>query len=459
MQKLQVKLKNTPGNAPQVPCSVSDGLNSLERDSDHRKVLACNSSEVDQLSGKREQDLRVPVINMRGEALMPTTPGMARRLLVSDKAKVVKRAPFVIQLTTATGENKQPVTCGIDMGYEKIGYSCVTDKAELFSGELELDNRTAKRMEERRMYRRNRRNRLWHREPRFDNRKKEKGFLPPSTQRRVDTHIRLVEKLSQWLPITKVRVEVASFDIQKIKNPDIEGKEYQRGSMYGYQNAKEYILAREKGKCQLCGKGWNKKGWHLHHIIPRSKGGTDKPDNLALLHKRCHDKLHEEGLKLKPNKQYKAETFMSTSRWKIVDGLRKRVYTEHTYGYETKMNRLGLGLEKSHINDAFVISGGNGQVRCSKINITQKHRNNRSLGQQRKGFAPSSRKQRYKIQPKDLVKVDGEWKETKGIHCKGSRVVVGGKSVSIKVVDEVYNFGGLQFLPTSKDGGILGGIR
>jgi len=460
MQKLSVKLKNAPGDAPQVPCSVSDGLNREETLSDRRKVLSDNSSEVDQLSGKREQDLRVPVINMRGEALMPTTPGVARRLLVSGKAKVVKRVPFVIQMTNATGENKQAVTCGVDMGYEKIGYSCVTDKSELFAGEVEVDNGTAKRMEKRRMYRRNRRSRMWRREPRFDNRKKDKEWLPPSTQRRVDTHIRLVEKLSQWLPINKVRVEVAKFDIQKIKNPNIEGVEYQQGSMYVYQNTKEYILFREKGKCQLCSNGWKKTDrWQLHHNISRNEGGTNKPDNLALLHKKCHEKLHKKGLKLKPNRQYKAETFMSIARWEIVDGLREKFYTEHTYGYKTKVKRNRLNLEKSHRNDAFVIAGGNGQVRCKELHIVQKHRNNRSLGYQRKGFAPSSRKQRYKIQPKDLVKINGEWKEAKGTHCKGERVLVEGKSVNGKNIEEIYNFGSFQFLSTSKEGSFLGGNR
>ena len=103
------------------------------------------------------------------------------------------------------------------------------------------------------MYRRNRRNKLWYRKPRFLNRKKTKS-LPPSLEHKLDSHLRVVKKVLSFIPISKINVEVANFDIQKIKNPQIESSQYQRGDLYGYQNLKAYLVERESAKCQLCSK-------------------------------------------------------------------------------------------------------------------------------------------------------------------------------------------------------------
>ena len=74
-------------------------------------------------------------------------------------------------------------------------------------------------------------------------------------------------------------------------------------------------------------------------------------------------------------KSFRAETFMSTIRWKLV----RTLGCEYTYGYITKSRRIELKLEKSHVNDAFVIAGGTNQSRTIPITIQQVRRNNRSL--------------------------------------------------------------------------------
>ena len=51
--------------------------------------------------------MRVFVVNMRGEPLMPCSQRKARILLKQNKAKIYKYNPFTIQLTIATGETKQ----------------------------------------------------------------------------------------------------------------------------------------------------------------------------------------------------------------------------------------------------------------------------------------------------------------------------------------------------------------
>lgn len=186
--------------------------------------------------------------------------------------------------------------------------------------------------------------------------------------------------------------------------------------MYGYANLKSYLLTREKGKCQLCGK--SHKGWQTHHIIPRSEGGTNRPGNFALLGKKCHDKLHKQNLHylLKKNKQYKASTFMSI--------IKNRFYKfgfKVIYGYRTFVDRNKLGIEKTHNNDAFVIAGGKIQIRSNVYRIVQKRKNNRVLQKNMKSGI-RIRKQRYSLRPKDLVKLGGKLFEVMGIVNKGTCV-------------------------------------
>jgi len=329
--------------------------------------------------------LRVFVKNQRNKPLMPTTPAKARILLKQGKAKVVKRTPFTIQLLYPTGETKQEITLGVDTGYKFIGLSAVSKKEELFSAQVELRTDISKLLKERRMYRRARRERKTrYRKPRFLNRAnaRKKGRLMPSVQHKLDSHIKLVNKVSELLPISKVRMEIAAFDIQKIKNPEIKGKGYQNGEQKGFSNTREYVLYRDSHKCQLC-KGKSKdKILNVHHIISRIEGGTNQPDNLITLCKTCHSEFHKGivELKAKPKKSFKAETLMSIIRWRIIDQL-KALYidVETTYGYETKEKRLESGIEKSHINDAFVIANGSIQKRNQSYLIKQVRKQNRKL--------------------------------------------------------------------------------
>lgn len=365
--------------------------------------------------------MKVFVLNNDGKPLMPTKPVIARLLLKQDKAKVVNRFPFTIKLTYQSSNYVQDVFLGIDSGYSNIGFSAITNKEELISGEVKLDTNMSNRLTDRAMYRRNKRNRLRYRKPRFLNRTRKEGWLPPSIQRRFDTHISLVNKIKRLLPISKLTVEIANFDIQKLNNPEINGIEYQQGNLYNYQNVRSFLIAREKSKCQLCGKEFIKGDTaHIHHIIQRSKGGTDKPNNLSLLHKKCHEKIHKQGLynKLNKNKQYKESIFMSI----IKNKFRKVLNCFITYGYITFTKRNELTIPKTHNNDAFIISGGDNQERSIVYEIIQKRKNNRCLQLNRNGYKPSIRKQRYSLQPQDLVKIKGEIFVVKGVHSYGKQV-------------------------------------
>ena len=387
MQQLEERNTYTPTDIPHVSGNCDPALNREETLSVPGLKTSSNNSDAALTATEHaEQNMSVSavyVLNMRGKPLMPTSPGKARRLLKGEKARVVKRTPFTIQLNYATGENKQPITLGVDSGYLYVGLSAVTKKKECYSAQVNLQSDMVKLNSERRQYRRARRNRkTWYRQPRFLNRKKPEGWLAPSIQHKLDSHIKLINKVKEILPITKIVIEVAAFDIQKIKNPEISGTQYQNGVQKDSWNAREYVLHRDNHTCQAC-KGKSKdRTLETHHIISRQLGG-DAPDNLLTLCETCHDKVSKGKLKLdiKLPTGFKPETFMSTVRWMLINKLVDAGnIVNHTYGYITKFDRIVLGLEKSHSTDAFVIAGGNMQERNSLSFLIQQVRKcNRKL--------------------------------------------------------------------------------
>jgi hypothetical protein len=351
---------------------------------------------------------------------MPTTPRRAKLLLKQGKATVKERCPFTIQLTYATGENTQPIKLGIDIGFKNLGFSANTDTLEVISGTVTLRQDVSKKIEEKRRYHRNRRGRLGYRPPRFNNRKRVEGWLTPSIQHRLGSHIRLIHKIETLLPITFKKVEIANFDAHKMQNPEITGVEYQHGTLQGYE-VKEYLLDKWGRKCAYCGK--KDVPLQVEHIIPKSRGGTDRVSNLTLACKKCNVKKGNQTaeefdypiIQKQAKQPLKATAFLNNIRWKLVEQLG----AEHMYGYVTKYERNKLGLEKSHVNDAFVITGGTDQERCRPYQVIQVRRNNRSIQTNRTGFKPSIRKQRYQLQPHDLVTYDGKLCKVKGVFNYG----------------------------------------
>lgn len=151
---------------------------------------------------------------------MPTTRyGKVRRMLRDGKAKVVRKEPFTIQLLYDTTTYTQPITLGVDAGSKMVGISATTEKQELYAAELELRNDITKLLADRRQYRRSRRNRLRYRKPRFSNRvsSKKKGWLPPTLENKIHGHLKMIDLVHTILPVIKIRIEVAAFDIQKYK--------------------------------------------------------------------------------------------------------------------------------------------------------------------------------------------------------------------------------------------------
>lgn len=311
----------------------------------------------------------VYVISQDGQPLMPSIRcGKVRRLLNQGKAKVVKRCPFTIQLLYDTEKITQPITLGIDAGSKTIGLSATTKENVLFESEVVLRNDIVDLLSTRRQNRRNRRNRKTrYRKARFQNRvhSKREGWLAPSVEQKIQTHLTVIDKVHKILPITNIVVEVASFDTQLLKAEDYglpipEGKDYQNGDMKGYNN-REYVLFRDNHKCRCC-KGKSKdKILQIHHLESRKTGGN-APNNLVTLCKTCHEKYHKGLINLPKDivrgNKYNDSAFMGIMRWAFYNRL-KEAYSNVslTYGYITKHTRIENNLFKEHYIDARCISG------------------------------------------------------------------------------------------------------
>lgn len=305
----------------------------------------------------------VYVLNQNGQPLMPTeNHAKVRILLKNKKAKVIKRCPFTIQLAYDSTNYTQDITLGVDSGSKHIGLSATTKDKVLFESDVELRNDIVDLLSTRRQNRRTRRNRKTrYRKPRFDNRKRKDGWLAPSVRNKVDSHLTVVRKVHEILPVTKIIAEVASFDIQKIKNLAISGAEYQQGEQLNFWNVREYVLFRDSHTCQCC-KGKSKdKILNVHHIESRKIGG-DAPNNLITLCETCHKGYHEGTVKLPKiihrGMSFKDATFMSIMRWAFYNKLKEQYLNVNlTYGYITKNARIENGLPKDHYIDARCISG------------------------------------------------------------------------------------------------------
>lgn len=325
-----------------------------------------------------KQTTQTCVLDQHGKPLMPTTRlGKVYRLLKTQKAHIVSYEPFTIQLDYEPDTHIiQPMTLGVDSGAIHSGYSVANEQREFYSSEVIARDNISYRISDRRMYRQNRRYRKTrYRKPRFNNRKnKKKGWLPPSLEQKVAVQLNEIDHLHRHFPIETIIVEVAEFDIQKIKNPDISGKDYQQGTLQGY-NIRNYLLEKHGRKCFYCDK--EVSNFEVEHMIPKAKGGSNRIDNLTLSCHSCNQKkgtlTAEEFIKQtlpaekvakklkqlsKEKRLFKYMAHMNATRWTLYDAINdKYPNVKMTYGYITKYNRIQAGLPKAHHIDAKCITG------------------------------------------------------------------------------------------------------
>jgi RRXRR protein/HNH endonuclease len=286
---------------------------------------------------------------------MPCFPRTARLLLRDKLAKVVHATPFTLKLCFGASGYTQEVVASLDTGSRVIGSAAIANGRVVYQAEVKVRNDITGKMGERASYRRTRRSRnMRYRPARFDNRcaSRRKGRLPPSIKSKVESHYREVKFIESILPVTRWSFELASFDIHKITNPDVSGVGYQEGALKDFYNVKQFVFHRDGYQCQSGQKVTHSKKLNAHHVVFRSNGGPDTPENLTTLCETCHCALHAGKFALAKGKRSK--TKHATEMGFIKSRLSKGPVS-HTvaFGYETKYKREQiLKWPKTHANDA-----------------------------------------------------------------------------------------------------------
>ena len=239
----------------------------------------------------------VPVLDAGGQPLAPCHPARARRLLDNGRAVPYHRwEVFAIRLVdkVVPPDEIHHATLAINPGSEHTGLALFRQSTTGYRQvllTLQIDHRGKEvrhRMEQRRNYRRARRSRLRLRPARFLNRRRPKGSLSPSLNSRLANTVTWLSRLQRLVAVDRIVVETLQFDIQRLRDPGIKGKEYQQGPLY-QTTLRAYVYHRDGGKCQYCGKRPNKDNpLTLDHIVPRAAGGSDRPDNIVAACRRCN---------------------------------------------------------------------------------------------------------------------------------------------------------------------------
>lgn len=306
---------------------------------------------------------KVFVLDTKKRPLNPCHPAKARMLLKEGKAALFRRYPFTIILKREVTEPKpKQLRLKIDPGSKVTGVAIVDDNSDevVFAAEIAHRGQQIRdALLSRRSLRRGRRNRKTHyRKPRFLNRTRRAGWLPPSLESRIANIMTWANRLMRICPITALSQELARFDTQIMQNLKISGIMYQQGELAGYE-VREYLLEKFGSKCAYCGA--EGVPLEVEHIIPIDRGGSDRASNLTLACRECNRKkgnrtAEEFG---HPEVQTLAKTplkdtaAMNSTRWVLFNRLKSiGLEVEVGIGSRTKFNRVARGLPKNHWLDA-----------------------------------------------------------------------------------------------------------
>lgn len=327
-----------------------------------------------------------------------TTEKRARQLLERRRACVYRYYPFSIilkDIDVRDLDNLPSYRIKIDPGSVHTGLAIICNEDNTVVMYLQIEHRgrnVKENLNTRKMIRRNRRSReTRYRRCKFKNggqftSSRKEGWLTPSVKSTADNIIHWVEKLSKWINITHCSFEAVRFDTQLLDNPNIEGIEYQHGTLFGYE-IKEYLLDKYGHTCQYCHGESKDSVLEWEHIVPRSKGGSNSVKNATLA---CHSCNKDKGsLSLD---EWKAKIESKSRRSKLdqarltnipivaahkIKGVSNRYcawvsstrrYIEHylfekfgqngvecASGGRTKRNRTLLSLPKDHHFDALCV--------------------------------------------------------------------------------------------------------
>lgn len=390
----------------------------------------------------------VYVLKQNGQPFMPTERfGKVRRLLKEGKAKVVRREPFTIRLLYEPETDVvQECYCGVDTGSKHVGVAVVGNNRVLYQSQVELRDDIKKKMDSRRQARVSRRYRKTrYRKVRFLNRRNSirKDRYCPTIISKCYGHEREIEFCKKILPVSDLILEVSQFDTQLMEKPWLQEYKwaYQKGVNYGYANAREHALVRDKYTCQCCGK--KNCRLEVHHIVFRRNGGSDALENLITLCEDCHKAIHLGTKELKLKGKHRSNLRYAT-QMSVIRSLLLKKYPDavETFGFVTKANRENLKISKTHYMDACVIASGGLEFKQSDI-LYQKRCisvQNRCLSQGRHGERKLPKGKVHGFKRYDKVEYLGIICFVKARRTGGGFVLMDIKNTSI----DFRNIGGLK---------------
>jgi len=309
--------------------------------------------------------MKVAVIDQNKNLLAPTSPARARLIIKKGRAAVFRRFPFTIVLKRKIENPVIPdLRLKIDPGSKTTGVVVLTQSSGevIFAAEINHRGQSIKAsLDSRRSIRRNRRNRKTrYRQPRFLNRTRPKGWLPPSIKSRVDNVETWANRLKRFYPISGIAMELVRFDTQLMENAEIKGVEYQQGELAGYE-LREYLLLKWNRECAYKSKGDCNAYLEIEHIVPKSRGGSNRVSNLTIA---CQKHNQEKGdltaeefgfpeIQALAKRPLKDAAAVNSTRWALYQRLKEtRLSIETGSGGMTKFNRTRRELPKGHWVDA-----------------------------------------------------------------------------------------------------------
>lgn len=326
--------------------------------------------------------MAVFVLDRQGKPLMPCSEKRARLLLARGRARVHRLAPFVVRLVDRrlADSQLQNIQLKLDPGSRITGVALLreTQSIDQNTGEVQREGavlslleiihrgrQISEAMTARRQMRRRRRGNLRYRAPRFLNRgNKQRGWLAPSLQHRVDSVLTWTQRLCRWVPVTAISQELVRFDMQALETPEISGIEYQQGTLAGYE-VRGYLLEKWGRRCAYC--GTSGVPLQIEHIHPKARGGSNRISNLTLSCQDCNQKKDtlpvETFLAGQPDRlarilaqakrPLRDAAAVNSTRWALCNALGTTGLPVHcASGGQTKFNRARLHIPKTHALDA-----------------------------------------------------------------------------------------------------------
>jgi 5-methylcytosine-specific restriction endonuclease McrA len=373
--------------------------------------------------------MSVFVLDRHQKPLMPCSEKRARLLLERKRAVIHRFEPFCIRLKDRIQEisTRQPVVLKLDPGSRTTGIALArveeTEDGQVhhalhLAHLVHRGNAVKKHLDQRRGYRRRRRSaNLRYRKARFLNRRRPKGWLPPSLLSRIGNTLTWARRYQRWTPLVKIEVERVKFDTQLMQNAEVAGVEYQWGELAGWE-VRSYLLEKYQRRCVYCGA--TNGPFEVDHVLPRSRGGSDRVSNLVLSCHACNqakaNQTAEEfgypEVERHARLPLRDTAAVNATRYALVEHLRSLGLPIGTWsGGRTRWNRSRFEMRKDHALDALCVGDLAGvQARSMRtLSIAAQERGSYSRTNVQGGFPRGyfMRQKRVKgLQTGDLVKAE-----------------------------------------------------